>query len=91
MIDGQPKNFAEYLVEEKIDTSMPLVANYAGASINVSIRAVDAACGDVQFFAPVVTGENYRLGAPRADYTRCMAACARSLDRPECALVCRCI
>ncbi|HTI84416.1 MAG TPA: hypothetical protein VL614_28530 [Acetobacteraceae bacterium] len=90
-INGQPRNFAEYLVEEKIDTSMPLVANYAGASINVSIRTVDAACGDVQFFAPVVTGENYRLGAPRADYTRCMTACARSLDRPECALVCRCI
>ena len=91
MIDGQPRNFAEYLVAEKIDTSMPLIANYAGASINVSIRVVDAACGDVQFFAPVVAGENYRLGAPRVDYTRCMTACARSLDRPERALVCRCI
>lgn len=91
MVDGQPRNFAEYLVDEKIDTSMPLVANYAGVPINVSIRVVDAACGDVQFFAPVVTGESYRLGVPRADYTRCMTACARSLDRPEHALVCRCI
>jgi len=91
MIDRRPNNFAEYLLEAKIDTSLPLVADYAGASINVSIRAVDASRGDVQFFAPVVAGENYRLAAPRADYERCITACARSLDRPERALVCRCI
>ena len=90
-IDGRLTNFAKYLIEDNIDISMPLVANYAGELINVSIRAVNTACGDVQFFAPVVAGETYRLAEPRADYTRCMAACARSLDRPENALVCRCI
>ncbi len=90
-IDGRLTNFAKYLAGNNIDLSMPLVANYAGALVNVSIRKVEAECEEVQFFAPVVAGEVYRLAKPRADYARCITACARSLDRPENALVCRCI
>jgi len=90
-IDGLPANLARYMIENNIDTSMPLVANYAGALINVSIRAVDASRGEVRFFSPAVAGETYHIAEPRADYTRCMAAFARSLDQPERALACRCI
>lgn len=73
-VNGQTVNFATYLTEAKIDTRLPLVANYAGALVNVSVRAVDAASGDVSFFAPVVAGVEYRLARSVPDYAEAFRA-----------------
>ena len=88
-IDGQLTNIAEYMAEYNIDTNMPLVANYAGAFVNVSVRTVDH--GGVRFYAPVVAGETYRFAEPRADYARIVAACVRRFAQPQNALACNCI
>jgi hypothetical protein len=90
-IEGKQTNFATYVVEDNIDISVPLVANYAGAPVNVSVRAVDAAREEVHFYAPVVAGESYRFAKRRADFTRCINACVRSFEQPENALACSCI
>jgi hypothetical protein len=67
-VNGEPARFADYLSRRAIDTRLPLVADYSGAAINVSIQAVDEATGTVSFFAPVVEGVEYRFAAPLTSY-----------------------
>jgi len=76
VINGEPANLAAWLRAEQVDTSLPLVASYGGAMINVSFQAVHD--DKVDFYAPVVAGRTYRLAAPVGDYptaygTHCMA------------------
>ena len=67
-IRGARRNFAEYLAEKKIDTKLPLVANYSGAMINTSFQEVDQANKKVGFYAPVFRGIEYKVAAPVIDY-----------------------
>ena len=67
-IDGRPRDFAEYIAEARLDTRLPLVADYFGARINVSFQAVDDARGEVRFYAPVFAGVPYRHARPIGDY-----------------------
>jgi hypothetical protein len=68
IINGETVNFARYVTEQHIDTRLPLVADFAGAMINVSFRAVDADQGVVKLYAPVVPGTPYHLAQPVSDY-----------------------
>ena len=68
LINGQPGNFAQYVSSRAIDTKLPLVADYSGAMINVSIKSVDANKGTVDFYAPVFDDIEYRFAAPVPDY-----------------------
>lgn len=65
-IGGHGSNLADYLMERGIDTRLPLVADYQGAMINVSIKAVDPVSRQVEFYAPVFEGVGYRVAAPAA-------------------------
>jgi hypothetical protein len=67
-INGEPTNFARYVISNAIDTRLPLVADYSGAMINVSIKAVDLGKGVVDFYAPVFDDVEYRFAAPVTDY-----------------------
>ena len=68
MINGQKWNFAEYISQNKIDTKLPLVADYCGAMINTSFQSVDQAAKKVNFYAPVFKGMEYKLADPVGDY-----------------------
>ena len=68
LVNGQEKNFADYLLSQKIDTRLPLVANYCGAMINVSFQGVNEAEQEVNFYAPVFEGIEYKLAQPVSDY-----------------------
>jgi hypothetical protein len=68
MVNGQKRNLAEYLEEQKIDQKLPLVADYVGAMINVSFQAVDAKNGKVSLYAPVFPGVEYKIAVPVGDY-----------------------
>jgi hypothetical protein len=74
VVNGKTVNFAAYVAEKGLDTRLPLVANYAGAQINVSFQSVDPAEGVVRFYAPVFPGQEYRLAAPQGDYAASFAA-----------------
>jgi hypothetical protein len=63
-INGSPANLADYLVSKGVDTRLPLVADYCGAMINVSIKGVDSAARRVDFYAPVFEDVEYRLAGP---------------------------
>lgn len=67
-VNGQKRRFAEYLDECGVDVETPLVANYFGALINVSIRSVDKNTGKVSFFAPIFPGVHYKFAQPVEDY-----------------------
>jgi hypothetical protein len=67
-VNGQSQSFAKYLEERKIDTKLPLVADYLGAMINVSIQSVNSDTDKVSLYAPVFLGQEYKFAAPVADY-----------------------
>ena len=66
VIDGVERNLAEYIAENKIDTKMPLVADYSGIPVNVSIQ--DVTNDSVKFYAPVFSDRDYRFANPVLDY-----------------------
>jgi hypothetical protein len=69
LVNGVARNFAEYLVEQRIDTKLPLVADYSGAFINVSFQSVNATTKRVALYAPVFEDTIYRIAAPlKRDY-----------------------
>jgi hypothetical protein len=74
LVDGVPRELAEYLHEIQHDTRLPLVADYFGAMINVSFQSVPEGTGPVELFAPVFSGIDYRLAAPIGDYVADFAA-----------------
>lgn len=69
-VNGKDTNFSEYISSNKIDTHLPLVADYMGAMINVSIQAVDTESGKVHLYAPVFPGIEYKIANPVADYEK---------------------
>lgn len=89
MLDGKEIDLAGYLRKVTSDTSLPLVADYAGTNINVSIKAIDEAAGKVCFYAPVFPGVEYHLAAPVANYAETFAREVRTNAHPL--LACNCI
>jgi hypothetical protein len=67
-VNGQPQSFAKYIDAQKIDKKLPLVADYLGAMINVSIQSVDSDADKVSLYAPVFLGQEYKFATPVADY-----------------------
>jgi hypothetical protein len=77
-VNGVDTDFAAYLEAREADVRLPLVADYGGASVNVSIKGVDPAAGRVDFYAPVFDDVEYRLAAP-ADFNLARGA---EVDHP---------
>lgn len=89
VVNGQEVDFAAYISEKGVDTRLPLVANYAGSLINASFRSVDTAAGEVQFYAPVFPGIEYRVAAPQGDYAGTFARVSGTGGEEQ--LSCNCI
>lgn len=68
MVNGRVTNLAAYIAEKSIDTRRPLVADYNGVMVNVSIRSFDPASGTVEFYGPVFRNTVYRFAEPVDDY-----------------------
>lgn len=89
-VNGARTNFASYLGDHAIDTKLPLVADYSGTKVNVSVQAVDATAGKVTLYAPVFQGMEYKVAAPVADYVASFdAVVPRGLAAPV--FACNCI
>lgn len=74
LVNGAPRDFADYLTQAKVDTRWPLVADFSGTNINVSFQSVDVKGHRVTFYAPVFKGLEYRLARPVTDYVERFAA-----------------
>jgi hypothetical protein len=90
LVGGSRTNFAQYIVSRKIDTRLPLVADYSGTMVNVSIQAVKEKEQTVDLYAPVFKGVEYRFAEPVKDYVREFAA-AMPAGSVNPAFSCNCI
>lgn len=68
--NGVQYNFADYILQNKLDTKLPLVADYYGALVNISIQEVDTVNREVRFCAPIFTGIRYKHARPVIDYAK---------------------
>jgi hypothetical protein len=67
-INGEKRQFAEYLRERHIDPKLPLVADYSGIMINVCFQVADRSSSRVSFYAPVFKNVTYKVAAPVGNY-----------------------
>jgi hypothetical protein len=67
-VNGRKTNFASYVTEKGLDIRLPLVADYCGTPINISLQTVDPAKGEVRLYAPIFAGIEYRHAQPISDY-----------------------
>ena len=70
LVNGERKDFAKYLKQKGIDTRLPMVADYAGALINVSFQTVPEGEGPVVLYAPVFRHVAYKIASPVEDYVQ---------------------
>lgn len=63
-VNGKAASLAHYLKSIGHDSQLPLVANYNGAQVNVSIKAIDQAEDRVEFYGPVFPGMVYKTAKP---------------------------
>ena len=88
LVSGIPVDFATYIADNGIDTRLPLVANYMGTHVNVSIQSIDAE--KVNLYAPVFSGAKYRFAKALDNYPERFArAIPTGLAEP--AFSCNCI
>ncbi|WP_243310426.1 DUF6976 family protein [Fundidesulfovibrio agrisoli] len=94
LVNGEKRNFAAYIVKNKLDTRLPLVADYYGALVNISFQGIDEVEGEVKFYAPVFTGIRYKHAKPVADYGEAFKACLENkcqLSEDRVVFSCNCI
>jgi hypothetical protein len=69
LVNGRSEDLAGYLERRgNSDGRLPLVGDFAGAELNVSVQSIDASSGVVKFYAPVFPGVDYRLARAVTDY-----------------------
>ncbi len=88
-VDGMQTNLATYIKENNIDTKMPLVADYSGISVNVSIQEVLE--DKVKLYAPVFADLEYRFASPVVDYVSEFETAMRATGKSDVAYCCNCI
>lgn len=89
LVDGQETNLAEYINSNGIDTRLPLVADYNGLNVNVSVQAVNS--DNVALYAPVFEDIEYQFATPVEDYVATFNQAMGGEDTSKSAFGCNCI
>lgn len=66
LVDGQETSLADYISSNNIDTRLPLVADYNGINVNVSIQNING--DNIDLYAPVFEDIEYQFATPVPDY-----------------------
>jgi hypothetical protein len=91
-VNGERVNFAAYVRQRGLEHGkLPLVGDYAGAHINVSLQNVGAAGGLVDLYAPVFPGVDYRFAKPVNDYAAAFRERLSTTDGTGAVMSCNCI
>jgi len=88
-IDGKETVFADYIAQNKIDTRLPLVGDYAGNGINISFKSIEN--GIVNLYAPVFSHIKYRMSKSVGDYEKEFNSGLAKLKNTKFAFACNCI
>ena len=89
LVDGVETNFSEYVSTHNIDTRLPLVADYNGINVNVSI--LNVASDEVTFYAPVFEDMPYQFASPISDYVTEFDKAISAESSENSAFSCNCI
>jgi len=89
IIDGKAEKFSEYVQNNNIDTRLPLVADYNGVNINVSIKEI--LDNSVEFYAPIFRNVKYQFANPVNDYVAELDQAITSHQVPETSFSFNCI
>ena len=89
LVDGKEVNFADYLAKNNIDTKMPLVGDYSGSGVNVSIKSISD--GTVYLYAPVFSGIQYRVAKQISDYENAFRSRLSGISDADSVFSCNCI
>ncbi|MCL2602894.1 MAG: hypothetical protein FWD90_00275 [Defluviitaleaceae bacterium] len=68
LVNGEKVTYADYIKENGIDTKLPLVGDYCGIGVNISIKSIDN--GIVTFYAPVFAGIKYHVAKKISNYEK---------------------
>jgi len=92
LVNGKKVDFAQYLRSNGLDAGkLPLVGDFAGAHINVSVQNIDDAKGVVNLYAPVFPGVDYHFAKPVPDYATAFRARLAEVDAQGVVMGCNCI
>ena len=91
-INGVKVNFAEYIRKNGLEHgTLPLVGDFGGANVNVSLQNVGEAGGKVALYAPVFTDVDYKFAKPVGDYAAAFREKLKDIDNQGVVLSCNCI
>ncbi len=88
-INGEVDMLEEYIAENFINPEYPLVGDYSGSGVNISIKSIID--GVISFYAPVFSGIKYRFAAPVEDYAAEFNAHIERLKNSSAVFSCNCI
>jgi hypothetical protein len=88
-VDGKEIVFADYIAANSVDTKLPLVGDYSGMGVNVSVKNI--AEGKTDFYAPVFSGIEYRFAKPVSDYETAFRSRIDAIEDKSSAFACNCI
>jgi len=91
-VNGVPTKLVDYLASHgNADGKLPMIGDFAGAGINVSVKAIYPATGQVSLFAPVFPDVEYYLALPVENYAARFAEELVKWEGKDVVFSCNCI
>ena len=89
LVNGKETDLADFIAQNKIDTKLPLIGDYSGQGVNISIKSIED--GVVNFYAPVFSGIKYKMAKVIKDYVKEFNSQLKTLKNVDAAFSCNCI
>jgi len=91
-VNGERVRLSDYITSRGLEHGrQPLIGDFAGAKVNVSLQSVDTSQGRVHLYAPVFPGVDYRFAKPQPDYAEHFRSEIARRDTSGAAWSCNCI
>jgi len=91
LINGKEAILSDYIIKNKIDTQLPLIADYNSVLVNVSIKSVSEENKTVNFYAPVFTGKEYHFSRHVSNYAGSFKEHLQGFENIKPIFSCNCI
>ena len=88
-VDGKKTVFADFIKEYNASSLAPMIGDYSGALINISMQAITD--DGVQLAAPPAKGIKYHWASPVEDYAAAFQSHAKELESKNIAFACNCL